>query len=202
MHVTRKTNQELVVIDGSIWMSVLFLCAVAFISFQGLTHSMRNWWVAAGALSLFAFLMWRRETVTFDVAGQQVHWVRRRAFKLASGTIPFSDMRGITIESMSGNHNALSYRLTILTTDKPVPMSDEYGGGQAHYEALRKQILEYVGMDKSGSPGQDHETSIRALLLQGRKVDAVAFVRENYQLDLTEAVDRVNEIDAKMKAMQ
>lgn len=202
MHVTRKTNQEMVVVDGSIWLSVFFLCAAAFIAFQGVTHNMRNGWIPAGLFSLLAFIMWRRETVTFDTAGQQVHWVRRRAFKLASGTIAFSDLRGITIESMTGNHNVLTYRLTILTTDKPVPMSDEYGGGQAHYEALRKQILQFLNMDQTESPGPGDEASIRALLQQGRKLDAVALVRSNYQLDLAEAVDRVNEIDQKMKAVQ
>jgi hypothetical protein len=202
MHVTRKTNQELVVVDGSIWLSVFFLCAAAFIVFPGVIHNMRNGWVPAGLFSLFAFITWRRETVTFDTASQQVRWVRRRAFKLARGTVTFGDMRGITIESISGNHSALSYRLTILTTDKPVPMSDGYGGGQAHYEALRKQILEFLGMDKTASPGPDDEASIRALLLQRRKIDAVEFARTNYQLDLAEAVDRVNEIEAKMKTAQ
>jgi len=202
MHVTCKTNQELLVVDGSIWLSVFFLCAAAFIAVMSVTHNMRNWWVSAGLLALFAFITWRRETVSFDVASQHVHWVRRRAFKLASGTVAFSDIQGITIESMSGNHSALSYRLTILTTDKPVPMSDGYGGGQAHYEVLRKQILEFLGMDKTAFPGPDDEASIRALLLQGRKIDAVEFARTNYQLDLTEAVDRVNEIDAMTKTAQ
>ena len=199
MHITRKTNQELVVVDGSIWLSVFFLCDAAFVAFQAVALKTPNWWFTVAFLSLFAFLSWRRETVTFDTVSQQVKWVRRRAFKLASGTVAFSEMRGITLESMSGNHGALSYRLAILTTGQPVPMSDGYGGGQAHYETLRKQILEFLNMDKTASPGPGDEASIRALLQQGCKVDAVEFVRTNYQLDLTEAVDRVNAIDEKMK---
>lgn len=202
MHITRQTNQELVVVDGSIWLSVFLLCAAAFIAFQAVALRTPSWWLSAGLFSLFAFIAWRRETVTFDSASQQVQWVRRRAFSLASGTVSFSEMRGITIESMTGNHGALSYRLAILTTDKPVPMADGYGGGQAHYEALRKQILEFLNMDKTASPGPGDEASIRALLQQGRKIDAIEFVRTSYQLDLTEAADRVNEIDAKMKAAQ
>ncbi len=202
MHITLKTSKELVVVDGSIWLSVFFLCAAAFMAFQAVAQQTPSWWLMVGLLSLFAFIAWRRETVTFDTASQQVQWVRRRAFNLASGTVTFSEMRGITVESMHDNRGALNYRLTILTTDKPVPMSDGYGGGQAHYEALRKQILEFLNMDKTASPGPDDEASIRALLQQGRKVDAVQFVRTNYQLDLKEAVDRVDEIDEKMKAVQ
>lgn len=202
MHVARKTNQELIVIDGSIWLSVFFLCAAAFIAVMGVTHNMRNWWVSAGLFTLFAFIAWRRETVTFDAAAQQVRWIRHRAFRLASGTIAFSDMRGITLEAMNTNRNVPSYRLTILTTGKPVPMSDGYGGGQAYYESLRKEILKFIEMDETASPGPGDEESIRALLEQGRKIDAVEFARKNYQLDLAEAVDRVNEIDQKIKAAQ
>ncbi|HXS78147.1 MAG TPA: hypothetical protein VN753_18355 [Terracidiphilus sp.] len=202
MHVTRKTDQELVVVDGSIWLSVFLLCAAAFMGFMAVTHNTPSWWFSVGLLSLFAFIAWRRETVTFDIPSQQVKWVRRRAFNLAGGTVPFREMRGITLESMTDNHGALNFRLTIPTTDKPIPMSDGYGGGQAHYESLRKQILEFLKMDKTASPDPDDGASIRALLQQGRKVDAVEFVRSNYQLDLAEAVDRVNEISEKMKAAQ
>jgi hypothetical protein len=202
MHITSRTNEELVVVDGSIWLSVFFLCAAAFIGFQAVALKTPNWWFLGGFLSLFAFVFWRREIVTFDLASRQVRWVRRRAFKQASGAVSFSEMRGIIMESMNDNHGALNYRLTILTADKPVPMSDGYGGGEAHYESLRKEILEFLKMDTNASPGEGDEASIRALLQQGRKVDAVAFVRTNYQLNLTEAVDRVNEIDEKMKAAQ
>lgn len=202
MHVSRKTNQELVVVDGSIWLSVFFLCAAAFMGFQAIAHETPRWWLAVGLLLLFALITWRRETVTFDAARQQVEWARRRAFKVAGGTVPFSEMRGIILDSMSDSHGVLEYRLTIQTTGEPVPMSDEYGGGPAHYESLRKQILEFLHMDHSGDPAPDEggEASIRLLLQQGRKVDAIKMMRTSYQLDLAEAVDRVNEIDEKMKA--
>ena len=200
MHITRRTNEELVVADSSVWLSAVFLALAAFTAYQAVALKVPNWWLCSAFLSLFAFAFWRRETVTFNVASQQVQWVRRRAFKLASGTLPFSEMRGITIETMNDTHNVPSCRLTILTTGDPIPMSDGYAGGQVYYEKLRKQILEFLNMDKTASPGPGDEESIRALLQQGRKVDAIAFMRTNYQLDLTEAVDRVNEIDEEMRA--
>jgi hypothetical protein len=204
MHIVRKTNQELVVVDGSIWISVFLLCAAAFMGFQGVAKKTPNWWILVALLALFAFIAWRRETVTFDAARQEVQWVRRRAFSLAGGTVAFSEIKGIALDSMTDNHGVLTYRLTILTAGKPVPMSDGYGGGEGHYESLRKQILEFLGMDKdaqsSAEPGD--EASIRSLLMQGRKVDAITAMRARYQLGLAEAVDRVNEIDQKMKAAQ
>ena len=201
MHISRRTNQELVVVDGSIWISVFLLCVAAFMGFQAVAREIPRWWFLAGLLSLFALIAWRRETVTFDTARQQVQWMRRRAFRLAGGTVPFGEMRGIILDSMIDDHGMLMYRLVIQTTEKPVPMSDAYGGGQAYYESLRKQILEFLHMDHSADPAPDDggEASIRFLLAQGRKVDAIALMRTSYQLDLAEAVDRVNEIDEKMK---
>jgi hypothetical protein len=204
MHISRRTNQELVVVDGLIWLSVILLCAAAFAGFQAVSQNVPKAWIAVGVMALFAFIAWRRETVTFDAARQQLDWVRRRAFSLKSGMVPFSEVRGIGIDTMTDSHGYLTYRLTILTTGKPVPMSDAFGGGQAYYESLRKQILEFLNMDKNAqsSPEPGDEASIQLLLQQGRKVDAIQQMRARYQLDLAEAVDRVNEIDEKMKAAQ
>ena len=204
MHITRRTNQELVVVDGMIWISVILLAFAGFMGVQAVAHGVPKWWILVGFLGLFAFVSWRRETVTFDSAAQQVQWTRRRAFSVASGTVPFSEMRGIGMDSMTDNHGVLTYRLTILTSGDPVPMSDVYGGGQAHYESLRNQILEYLHMDQNAqsSPEPGDEASIRALLTEGRKIDAIEAMRKRYQLGLAEAVDRVNEIDEKMKAAQ
>lgn len=204
MHITRRTNQELVVVDGMIWLSIVFVCVAGFMGFQAVAQREPKFWISVGLLGLFAFISWRRESVTFDAAEQQVQWSRRRAFSVASGTVPFSDMRGIILDSMTDNHGVLTYRLTIMTTGEPVPMSDAYGGGQAHYEGLRKQILEFLHMDKTTQPSSEpgDEASVRALLTQGRKVEAIEIMRSRYQLGLAEAVDRVNEIDEKMKAAQ
>ena len=204
MHIARKTNQEMVVVDGMVWISVFLLCFAGFVGFQAISRGVPRWWIMVGLLGLFAFVSWRRETVTFDAARQQVEWVRRRAFSLKSGTLPFSEVMGIGMDSITDNHGYLTYRLTILTSDTPVPMSDAYGGGEAYYESLRKQILEFLGMDQSAksAPEPGDEASIRALLAQGRKVDAIEQMRGRYQLGLAEAVERVNEIDEKMKTAQ
>jgi hypothetical protein len=203
MRIRRTTNQQLVVMDSSVWISIVLLCLAASMATQAVALQTPKWWILVGCLSLFALIAWRREIVTFDAARQEVRWVRRRAFKLARGSLPFNEMRGITIDSTSGKNASSIYRLTILTTDKPVPMSDVYSGGEAYYVSIRKQILEFLNFDnRSSSPGPGDEASIRSLLSEGRRVDAIQFMQTQYQLDMEEAVDRVNEIDQKMKATQ
>jgi hypothetical protein len=202
MHITRKTNTELALVDSSIWISVILLCAGAPVAYTSITHSRFSGLWVAGFFVLCAFLFWRKEVVVFDAGRQQVAWWRRRAFKAASGTVPFSEITGIGMEaSMAGEHGTLTYRLTILTSDTPVPMSDVYAGNRAHYEALKAEISQFLHVDNvEMSPCGVDENSIQSLLKQGRKVDAIELVRVSQKIGLTEAVNLVNEIDEKMKA--
>src|SRR5579863_5132870 len=127
MHVTRKTNQELAVVDSSIWVSVFLLCVAVAVAYASIVHDKLQGLALAGFIALFAFLFWRREMVVFDAGRQQADWGRRRAFKVATGIVPFNEIIGIGMETTSaGNRGILIYRLTILTSDKPVPMSDVY----------------------------------------------------------------------------
>jgi hypothetical protein len=204
MHVTRKTNTELALVDSSIWVSVVLLCAAVPVVYTSIAHGRQSGIWVSGFFVLGAFLMWRKEVVVFDAGRQQASWWRRRAFKAASGTVPFSEITGIGMEaSAAGEHGTLTYRLTILTSDKPVPMSDVYSGNRAHYEALKAEISQFLHVENVEMPaaGVD-ESSILSLLKQGRKVDAIELVRASQKIGLTEAVTLVNGIDEKKKAAE
>ena len=203
MHISRKTNQELVVLDSSIWVSVLLLCAGGATAYASMMQGKpKGLWIT-GFFALFAFLFWRKEVVTFDSGRQQAAWWRRRAFKSASGTVAFSEITGVGMEvSAAGGNNAMTYRLTILTKDQRIGMSDVYSGDRMHYEELKKEIAEFLHVEAVGGPASDDAdaNSLQSLLKQGRKVDAIALVRASQHIGLTEAVDVVNRIDEKMKA--
>src|SRR5579863_7039596 len=101
MHVTRKTNQELVVVDSLIWLSVLFLCVFAGFAYRVYLEPSRNSGFGLGLVLLFVLIPLRRETVVFDAALQQARWKRLRMFRVATGTIPFSAISGIGIEALA-----------------------------------------------------------------------------------------------------
>jgi hypothetical protein len=205
MHVIRKTNQELVILDSSIWISVFLLCVSSFAAYRLIVQESdkTGFWLL-GIFLLFVLLFWRREVVVFDAARQQALWRRRRLFKVATGTIPFSDIIGIGLESISAG-NSLSYRLAILTRQSSAPMSDSYEGNLQKYEKLKQEILEFLGLpgEKPDSPGPlpsgiDEEVSVRSLLKQGRRIDAIQLVRATQKLGLAEATDRVATIYKQM----
>jgi hypothetical protein len=203
MHVSCKTNTELVVVDSSIWVSVFLGCASVPLLYLSIERGGRAEFLAVGFLMLCAFLFWRKEVVVFDAARQQARWWRRRAFKATSGAVPFSEITGIGMESSYAKNNELVYRLTILTSGQPVPMSDVYRGDKQACDSIRAEILQFLHIDNgeaSSSSGAAHENSIQSLLRQGRKVDAIELVRASEHIGLAEAVKVVNQIDEKMKA--
>jgi hypothetical protein len=208
MHVTRKTNQELIVLDSSIWISIFLLCASAFVTYRLVLENNRKGFLLDGVFLLFILLFWRKEVVVFDAARQQATWTRRRLLNVANGNIPFSEITGIGMETSSSD-GALTYRLTILTAHGTTPMSDSYAGDQQKYENLRQEILTFLKLDfvaaktSSGSTlasGIGDEASVRSLLQQGRKIDAIKLLRSTQNLGLAEATDRVALIDEQMKS--
>jgi hypothetical protein len=203
MHVTRKTNQELVVVDSLIWISVLLLCFFAGFAYKVYLEPTRNAAFGLGLVLLFVIIPLRKETVVFDAALQQARWKRLRMFKVGSGTIPFSTITGIAIEALASGRGGATYRLSIQTADdKPVPMSDAYGNSRAHYEALQAEIVEFLHLDGAkAAPAYDvgDEASIRSLLMEGRKIDAIKLLRNSRDIGLAEAKDQVDAIEQKMK---
>ncbi|MBS1805360.1 MAG: hypothetical protein JST28_18515 [Acidobacteria bacterium] len=209
MHVTRKTNQEMVVLDSSIWISIFLLCASLFAAYRlSIQHNTRGF-LSLGFMLLFILLFWRKEVVVFDAARQQATWTRRRIFKVANGTIPFNEITGINLEATSSKNDVLVYRLAILTTQGSVPMSDSYAGNLQKYERLKQEILEFVNPKLAQAAAAsnavqtgsvDYEESIRSLLQQGRKIDAIHLLRTTQKVSLVEATDRIAEISRQMNA--
>ena len=203
MKVIRKTNQELVVADSSIWVSVMLLCVDVVFVYRGYVTGSWQALLGVGIVSLFAFLFWRKEVVTFDAGRQEAEWRRIRAYKLDEGTVPFSEITGIGMDTTSAKNNVLVYRLTMLTSAKPVPLSDVFRGDKQRCDEVRAQILEFLHLDRGeavSSARNPHDNSVQALLRQGRKTDAIELVRTSERIGLSEAVKIVNDIDEKMKA--
>ncbi|MGA2349293.1 MAG: hypothetical protein ABSF70_02585 [Terracidiphilus sp.] len=148
MHILRKTNQELVIVDSSILVSIFLSCVALLFLYRTIVIQAGSvYYVVAGFIGIFALLFWRREVVTFDSGRQQAMWNRQRLFRIASGTIPFSDIAGIGLETSSAKNNVLVYRLVILSSHGSIPMSDNYAGNLQNYEKIKREILEFLKLD-------------------------------------------------------
>ena len=220
MHIQRQTPMELVLQDGSRWLALVFLAVALFIAVSSIErHTLKGLLVSAFFL-LFAAAFFRHSTFTLDRMQRVARWRRLNILKNEAGFIPFDSIRDIVIDAQGGNRNSVSYRLVIVTADGRTPMANLFEGGSIeHYQMLRQQILDFVGLgsalpaaeptllsnDRSASLVEegipaDLDSSLRALLAQGRTIDAIELLRSRNYLSLVEAKTRVDALVAEIKA--
>ena len=209
MRITRQSGLELVVEDSGIALSaVLFICSLPLFYVATLPGKLGALFGACFFL-LASLVFLRKTTFVFDAGESSVHWTGRKLLKVTSGDIPFSDVKGIGTETSSGSNGTITYRLTILTPQGPVPLAYMYGGNRQKYESIREAIMLFLHLEMPTADLHSDlagdfvdEASVRSLLGQGRKIDAIELVRTSTKIGLTEAVDCVEKIDQKMKTAQ
>jgi hypothetical protein len=205
VHITSQTPQELVVEDSSVWIAYVCAASAVIIFFFSIAHNKINTLLGASIFLLFAVIADRRMTFTFDAMQRVVRWRGEKHFKVESGTIQFDDITDIGTEAWDSD-GGTCFRLSILTKDGSTPMAYSYGGRTDAYAPLRQPILEFIkpgsyvpsppGILSSGIPAE-LESSIRSLLAQGRKIDAVELLRSTQHIGLTDAMSRIEAFDQK-----
>lgn len=205
MKMTRQNETELVFQDSSYGFAAIFaLCSlgVALVAFH---ISDRRLLTPAALLLLFSLAWLRRSTVVFDAASQTVRWTRVRPTHRSSGAFPFSAISDVVTQSNSGPNGTTLYRLALIANGETIPFCDPYsGGGAPRYAAMREAALKIIARSAqpaSSSPAAPSapepdalDASIRALLQQGRTIDAIELARASGQVTLSAAKQRVYRI--------
>lgn len=131
MKVKSEAPTELVVTESTVWLSFFFLLVSVALFYSVGLHGREHGWKAfipAAVFLAFAAAFDLRTQVTFDNARRQAQWKRRRLFWVKARTVAFDEIRGVVMESSIAKNNQFVYRLTILTSNGSVPMSDTYSG--------------------------------------------------------------------------
>lgn len=210
MHIVRQTPQELVVVDSSRWVSAICAAGALFAAYRMISQHEPQGLIMAALLALFAMIFDLRKTFTFDAMQRVVRWRGRTILKAEKGEIPFDQITNIDTEttttSSKGGGTITLYRLAINASGTTIPMAYNYRGVKDGYAALRRQILEFVRPGSQSAAalmgaaaGESLESSLRTLLRQNRKMDAVEFLRSTLNMSLTEAMKRIDEIECGMK---
>jgi hypothetical protein len=209
MRITSQTPQELVVQDSSVLFAYICAGSALVIILFSIAERKINGLLTASFFLLCAMIADRRTTFTFDAMQRVVRWRGKKFLKVESGTIPYDDITDIGTEA-SDTDSGTSYRLTIITREGSIPMAYAYTGRADAYASLRQQILDFIrpgsympspppGILSNGIPA-GLEPSIRSLLAQGRKIDAVTLLRSTQQIALTDAMSRIEALNQTMKA--
>jgi len=212
MKITRQTETELEVQDSMLWMGAFFVLIALVLAYAALRSGDRRLLYPGGLFLLFAFISLQKSTFIFDSARRMVTWRVLRYGKTSTGSIAFDELRGVTTESIPGPKTRPMYRLTLQTTQDPIPLAAAYGGGEKYYAGLRERINGFLKAHLTASGTQpasagdttsttaELESYIRLLLQQGRKIDAVELLRSHTTLSLTEADQRITEVEKAMGA--
>lgn len=205
MRILRQTPQELVVVDSSRWVSAICAVATLYSLYYVIGHHELKGLFVSAFLLLCALAFDLRKTFTFDSMQRAVRWKGRTILKAESGEIPFDDITSIDAETqITSDHGATIpvYRLAITTSKATIPMAYNYRGVTDGYSALRRQILDFIRPGSQspfpaagGAAAEAQESSLRALLRQGRKMDAITLLRSTENIGMTEAVKRIEAIE-------
>ena len=208
MKITRQTETEIVVVDSCLWLAAFLFLVSLILLYPALFEGQPKFLITSGVFFLFGLLWLRRSKFTFDAAGRIVRYHCLRYLKTWSGSLPFEEIAGIEIETSSALHGGTIYRLAIATAHSSVPMADAYGGSQTHYENMRQTIQTFVKGDVLSAAAKEaaitapggRQSSVRSLLAQGRKIDAIQMLRNDEDIGLGEARQRVNAMEKDMAA--
>jgi hypothetical protein len=204
MRIARHTEQELVVKDGFPIASALLCigCAIVF-----LASPTSGWWHLASYIAICLAILSppiRSKTTVFDLAAGVVRWKDHRILKFTSGSLPISEVKGIGMARIVGDRSSASYRLAILTSQDPIPLEfSEYTVLNRHLE-IRETIQRFLNIDPAAAPSFEPDSvddaPIRALIREGRKIEAIKLVRKTTHVGIREAKDRVDALTSKMDA--
>jgi len=163
----------------------------------------------AAILAIFAMIFDLRKVFTFDGMRRVVRWKGRTILKTESGEIPFDRITNIDTETTTTTNKSATitlYRLAINASGTSIPMAYNYRGVKDGYATVRGRILEFIrpGSQSAaasivGAAAESLESSLRALLRQNRKMDAVALLRSTEDLSLTEAMKRIDAIECGIR---
>lgn len=144
--------------------------------------------LAGTAFFLFGFLVsFERARFEFDPRLRVIRWVRRRAWSRREGTLPFSLVQSVILQtSLGGSATCPSVRIAVISDRGELPLTTAYAGGmQDEYEALVAKIRELLKL--SPSSADIFMDSVRSAIAQGRTIDAIRLVRLKQGLSLTDA---------------
>jgi hypothetical protein len=211
MHIQRETPAELVVGDGTLWMSVPFAIGFVYMLYQtihrAITHTGNRWDILAPIImGLFAWASAQHTQFAFKAKQRTVKWWRLQFFKIRPGSCSFDDVTDIAIETTTTDKGGKVHRLVVVTSQARIPMSNGYSG-MGNFDKMRTRIMEFVmgagAAAKAAAARPDELTSsVRSLLAQNRKVEAIKLLHASGLYGLAEATSRVDSIEAETKSSQ
>jgi hypothetical protein len=151
------------------------------------------WVGAAGGaalLSAIAAIVSDRRTA-FDAVSRTVRWQERSWLRMRGGEIPFEDVEDVVVTAQRTREHehrvggfTVHYSVALLTAAGPLPLTATHGTSRSEYDAVAEAIL--AVLSRLAKPAEPRD-EVRQLVAVGGMVDAVARIRAERGVGLTEA---------------
>ncbi len=177
--------------------AVLFLGVAGYDFYIGTRGTERLIGLLAAAATCSSVAIVFLETAAFEFvrSTRTITWRRRWALRQRSGSIAFADVESVMAERPMGDDGTPSRRIIFRTTDGvTIPLTVGY---QPDPDDQVLKIADRVRAFLGQSSEQAHVQEVERLVASGRKVDAIRLLREEQGLGLTEAKQRVDELDRR-----
>jgi hypothetical protein len=189
--------------DGWALTRLTFVFAVLFLGIAGYdvfigargTDRLIGLLAAAGTCLAVAIIFLEKASFEFVRTTQTITWCRRWALRQDSGTIPFAAVQSVHAERPLGDDGTPSRRVIFRTTDgAEIPLTVGYQP-DPNGEVLKiaERIREVLGHSSEQVSMQE----VERLVISGKKLEAIRVLREDQDLSLSEAKQRVDELSAK-----
>lgn len=150
----------------------------------------------AATLVLIGLACAESGTFSFDPTRKVIEWRRRRAWWRRAGTIAFDQVKDVVVERPIGDDGVPSRRICLRLADGTVLLIRAAyvpDGGDATLR-LAERLRQLVGAqqrapapDAAAGAIDDGTREVRALVEQGRMVEAIKLLRVTKQLSLLDA---------------
>jgi hypothetical protein len=140
------------------------------------------------AFFFIGFLVaYERTWFEFNLALSCVRWSRTRWWSNQEGFLLFTRVKSVVLQTSLGETATCpSYRIALISDQGELPLTTAYAGGMhREYEAIVARIRTLLSLSPSSS--DILMDSVRVMLEQGRKIDAIRLVSHHKGLSLTEA---------------
>ncbi len=139
-------------------------------------------------LAGFSLIFLKRSVFDFDAIGRRLVWRRRNLWGCKQGVVPFEQISGAVVTSTSSSDSGRSYRVELRTSQGFLPLTEHYSHGLFDGEKACQQVAERINQLLKVNHQQAMDDAILQLALDGRRLDAIAMVRQRYGYDLATAV--------------
>jgi len=182
---------QLVLRDRTLWISGVCFAAALFLGYRVLVqHDPAALAISAAFLVAFGLAFFGATDVVFDKAAQVCRVRRIGPLGVVRAAYRFADIRDVRveIEPSLGRSATTMCRLALVTADGTTPLTRSYEPSLPRYNAMRDAVVLTLA---SGLPLSAEVDPVQALVNEGRTIDAIALLRRQEKLGLTEAYERV-----------